>query len=65
METANNEKINLIDKVNNIIHKQSKLRDASNLKELESLGNEHYDFLTIEENKIFKQLIILKKITIL
>ena len=57
METANNEKINLIDKVNNIIHKQSKLRDASNLKELESLGNEHYDFLTIEENKIFKQLI--------
>lgn len=57
METANNEKITLIDKVNTLIHKQSKLREDSNLKELKSLGEEHYNFLTIEENKIFKQLI--------
>ena len=57
METANNEKIDLIDKVNTIIHKQSKLREESSINELKSLGDKHYEFLTIEENKIFKQLI--------
>lgn len=57
MESNIDKKLKLIEDVNSIIHSQSIKRDDINIQNLREIDDSNYTYLTVEEQKIFKELI--------